>query len=517
MANPLAELLSGRVSPARGALGPTVLPRNQFSPAPHQVMESRTPYVSENIADLMAKAIHGISGKPYEEALADSKMTVGLVPGVNAGADTNEGMGDIEQSDYASGALNLASAFSDAVPGGHAAAGAVSSVLKPAILHMVPNLFKRAALEDAARGVDPDSIWKQWGWEKYRPAGWNGTTYRDEQWITETPDVGAKLRTDVDTSGDGVGKLPLRREQLTKTEVDPAQLTLPFYNQDLARTSPLYRAPLTNEMWEMKPNDYSSLSAYPKPKVPDFVDHPALFNEPGLEEIFSTPMFRPSGPLMSGNTSAAGVFNIPTSLNPKGSVVVKTPGHDELGTTIHEIQHKAQNMFDMPGGFSPSAPGAAQMGRDVRDDVYATLSRYEKAINQRTQDYWAAEDAWLKTIPEDARATAEAPEHIRLKGFNRQWALDNPGLQMDLDRKWQLPKNMQDIGDINSFDTNYLGYHAEGGETAARNATRRAKMSLRDLNNTRPELTEDVPRFLQWDNYYQRPPAVKPFKEPEKP
>jgi len=517
VANPLAELLSGRVSPARGALGPTVLPRNQFTPAPHQVMENRDPYLSESIADLMAKAASGISGKPYGEALRDSQSLVGLVPGVNAGADTNEGMGDIEQGDYASGALNLASAFSDAVPGGHAAAGAVSSVLKPAILHMVPNLFKRAALEDAARGVNPDDIWKQWGWEKYRPAGWNGANYRDEQWITETPDVGAKLRTDVDTSDDGVGKLPLRREQLTKGEQpDPDQPFLPF-GVDFSPTKPLYRAPLTNEMWEMKPNDYSSLHAYPKPKVPDFVDHPALFNEPGLEEIFSTPMFRPSGPLMSGSTPAAGVFNIPTSLNPKGSVVARAGGHDELGTTIHEIGHKTQNMFDMPGGFSPSSPGAAQAGRNVRDDVYGALSRHEAAINQRTQDYWAAEDAWLKTIPEDMRATAETPEHIKLRNFNKQWALDNPSMQNDIDKKYLLPEGMRDYGEINNWNSEGLGYWTEGGETSARNMSTRAKMSLRDLNNTRPELTEDVPRFLQWDNYYQRPPPVKPFKAPEKP
>ena len=115
------------------------------------------------------------------------------------------------------------------------------------------------------------------------------------------------------------------------------------------------------------------------------------------------------------------------------------------------------------------------------------------------------------------RATAETPEHIKLNNFNRQWALDNPSMQEDIDKKYLLPKDMSGVGDINDWDVKRLGYHTEGGETSARNMSKRAKMSLRDLNNTRPELTEDVPRFLQWDHYYPRPPEVKPFKAPEKP
>ncbi|RPJ83208.1 MAG: hypothetical protein EHM13_08000, partial [Acidobacteria bacterium] len=466
MAGPLAELLSGRVSPARQALGPPVLPRNEFTPTRRPSLEDREPYVSETLADMMAKGINAFSHKPYQEALADSKTLVGLLPGVNAGADTNTGLGEIEQGNYASGALDLASSFADAIPGGHAAAAAA----KPAILIGLPNLFRKAALEDAARGVDPDSIWKQWGWEQQRPAGWNGINYRDEQWVREIPDTNAKLRTDVATTADGVGKMPQRRMELGPAESDPNQPLLPFRDRDIEPTEPLIRATKPGD-YDMKPDNLMSLFRTPKGRVDTFLDHPALFNEPGLEEIARTPMTMPSGGL---SPNVAGQFSIPTAGNPIGGVTVKMPGHDPLGTTIHELGHKAQNMGDMPGGFSPSSPGATSKGLETRNQVYRTLRNHEAAINQRTSDYWKAEEAWFRTHPEDQLG----PEHLKLSNFNKQWAIDNPELQADISRRWQLPENMREIGKINDWNTEFLGYMTEGGETSARNMTKRAKMSL---------------------------------------
>lgn len=469
------------------------------------------PNMFGSLADLLGRAATAITGKDPSEARRDASSLLGNLPFTGTGMSAEEGKSDLRQGDYPGAVVNLGSTLADIFPLGHAAA----AVAKPAILHAIPNLFRKPAIEDAARGVDPADIWKQWGWEKYRPAGWSGIQYRGDQWITETPDVGIKFRDDV-AARPGYDTLPARRTELTKAEVNPDQPLLPFAEGHLDPTPPMHRAPKTNELWEVRPAIQSERSTYPKGTVQEFVEHPALFNEPGLEEIASVPMtMRHSN--ISGDPNVGGMFWPPTDARPTGHIAVKHTSRDPLGVTIHEIGHKAQSMADMPGGYNPKTPGATGLGVDQRNKVYAAKAAHENAINKRTADYWRAEDEWLAANPEPLPGQpglSETPERLKLKNFNKQWALDNPDLQADIDRKYLIPKDMEDIS---SWDPAQLAYWTEGGEVSARNMSKRAKMSLLDLANVRPEATEEVPRFLQWDNYYPRPQPRQPFKDPETP
>jgi hypothetical protein len=387
----------------------------------------------------------------------------------------------------------------------------VAPSLKGAILHAVPNLFRKPALEDAARGVGADAIWKNWGWEKFRDAGWTGIQYRPDQWWTETPDTAAKLRDTLEKSLAGEPLPDRASRQLFPAEKDPAQLELPLPLQRYQEESPaLHRAPKVEELHELRPTHLSSLHAYPEGTTEDYLQHSALFNEPGLGEIAGTPMFLREEP-PAGDPNFAAVFYPPTATRRTGAIQVRTTGKDPVGSAIHEIGHKAQSMFDFPQGFNPADATAASRGLLTRSKVYQAIRDREDAANLRDRAYWKAEEDWLATNPDPE------DKSFSLTKFKEQWARENPELQAKIDRAYELPSDMSSILRVNNWQLPSLAYQTTGGEVAARNMAKRAKMSLKDLANTRPGLTEDVPRFLQWDTYKRPLPPRQPFKEPETP
>jgi hypothetical protein len=378
-----------------------------------------------------------------------------------------------------------------------------------AVLHGMPNLFRKPALEDLAKGVDPAKVWHDWQWE---------LNAKGQPW-TET--TGApRMNPDVEQYGTpGTGaKLPPRTSDFPPPEpVDPNQLRLPFDPSEEGGGR-ITRGQIPTRY------DYQPYTM-PTPRVPEkhgrppatvssFVSNPQLYEQPGLEFLGGIPMRLTEYPLPT-SPSAGGLYYPPGGLG-KGRIEVTTAnrgGGSPVGTVQHELTHAAAQEFGLPQGYNWADKDAAARGAEIRKQITGDKQAFDDAFNKRTADYWRHEDEMLAKHgdykPEDWDERAQRynprPGEMSLWEFKQQWGKDHPDLQKILNENAHVSELLE------RSDPN-LAYHTSMGEVSARNAAFRdtGGRTPQALRAQRPELTEDVPRRYQWTTDQPPGTVIKP-------
>jgi hypothetical protein len=378
-----------------------------------------------------------------------------------------------------------------------------------AVIHGMPNLFKKPALEDLAKGVDPDKVWHDWQWEM-NAAG---------QPQTET--IGApKMNESAVHMPSANEYLPPRGSDFEPSNLDQNQPSL-FSEREMADPGgpPRRNIPMAYDPTEpLSPYDprVTPKHRWRPGTVSDFIDNPTLYEQPGLEFLGGLPMNMRSGPLPE-NAGAAGLYHHPTPsqpANPKGRIQVTKKGNpNPVSTTQHELTHAAAQEFGLPQGYSWLSPDAGPKGAQIRAIMEGDNRAYEDVVNQRRADYWRHEDEMFdkygdlkSTDFDESGKTIYRPGEMSLTDFNKRWGEQNPMMQKILDEG----RNLSDLTGGTSDEM--LAYHTSMGEVAARNSALRdtgmwTPQRLRDL---RPAKTEDVPRKYQWTAPREGGDIVKP-------
>ena len=137
---------------------------------------------------------------------------------------------------------------------------------------------------------------------------------------------------------------------------------------------------------------------------------------------------------------------------PEGAIDAETPELDPRhpdsarGLTIHEVQHKVDELEDRPRGSSPTELGNYQLGKDMQKRAKKELAAAKKS-----------------------------------------------GEQMDPERR----RYLQELANATDDKLAHYAYEAHIGEENANNATRRMDMPPEQRASTPPSATERIPRDYQ--------------------
>jgi hypothetical protein len=298
----------------------------------------------------------------------------------------------------------------------HAATAAAKEamIIGPRALKF-PGLFVKPAMEDLAAGKSAAETWRNWGIEK-------------------------------DIQGNPVAEISDRPSTLSNVEP-------PFTSSALSQ-----------------PRETGGLSSHlyrPPPTLGENLNHPELFaNYPTAQDVLhearQTP---PSGRVSGGYTRGEDLRGIGhEDYANEGKITAASPHTDPAhpdsprGITIHEAQHKVQEIEDFPRGGSPNELGMYKRG--------------EQIVKQARREYLS-----------------------RIKNG------DDPNTE-DMQRLEELAANIKD-----DRSWAHIGYESQAGEVQARNAANRMDLSPQQRAAQPPSTTEDFPRHLQTVT-----PQSAPFK-----